>query len=58
MVSVEERIGNYKQPAAYNAVQPEAIYFEAFGDEIDTDKNILPYGDELVDVIPNDVDNA
>ena len=57
MESVEERIGNYKQPV-YNAIQPDAIYFDAFGDEHDADSNVLPYGDELIDVMPDDVNDA
>ena len=57
MVSVESVIGNHRVPI-FNHVQPNAIYFDAFSDDHDSDANVLPYGDELIDVKTETVDEA
>ena len=46
--AIEERIGNHWQPV-HNPAQPEAIYYDAFGDNHDEDESVLPYGDEMID---------
>jgi hypothetical protein len=55
--SVESKIGNYKQPL-FNIHIPKGIYYNAFGDDMDADDNVLPYGDELVDQKTSEVNEA
>ena len=57
MDSLESKIGNQKQPT-FNVVSPSSIYYEAFGDSDDADDNVLPYGDEMIDVKTAEVDEA
>ena len=57
MQSIEERIGNHRQPI-YKAMQPDSIYFDTFDDDLDSDLNVLPYGDELVDAKTDEVNDA
>ena len=46
MESVEAKIGNAKQPL-FDGTGPDRIYYSAFGDTNDADKNVLPYGEEM-----------
>ena len=49
MSVVVEKIGNHRQPI-FNHIQPEDIYYDGFDDNLDRDENVLPYGDDLLDV--------
>jgi hypothetical protein len=49
MDNVEARIGNARLPV-YDSKNPSSIYFTPFGDEEDCDDNIIPYGDEIIDL--------
>ena len=57
MKSLEDKIGNHRQPL-FNINAPASIYFDAFNDPIDSDENVTPYGDELIDVKTEQVDDA
>ena len=57
MTSVENTIGNYRQPI-FDNTSPSIIYFDAFNEDRDADENVLPYGDELVDAKTETVDEA
>ena len=57
MQSLESKIGNHKEPA-FDSNNPNTIYFESFGDHIENDDNVLPYGDELIDAKVTAVDEA
>ena len=54
MTSVETKIGNSKQ-AVYDDSQPNKIYYDLFMDGYEDDDVVLPYGDELIDTIPTDI---
>ena len=56
MLSVNSRIGNYRQPI-YSHDDPNRIYFDAFDDDISDDLPDLPYGDEIADAIPEEIDS-
>ena len=56
MDCIEGRIGNTKQPI-YNNVHPQAIYFNAFDDDVEDDDQDLPYGDEFIDVKTEEVND-
>ena len=45
MERVEAKIGNAKQPL-FDGMEPDRVYYSAFGDTDNTDENVLPYGEE------------
>ena len=55
--SVEVKIGNSRQPM-YNQDDPDAIYYSIMNEDRDANENVLPYGEELVDVKTKEVDQA
>ena len=55
MQAVESKIGNYRQPA-FDIDSPEQLYYTAFGDGVDDDAIILPYGNEIIDAKLSEVD--
>ena len=57
MTSVENTIDNHHQPI-FDNTSPSSIYFDAFNEDRDADENIMPYGDELVDVKTETVNEA
>ena len=57
MTSVENKIGNHRHPI-FDNVSPSNIYFDAFNEDHDADANVLPYGDELIDLKTETVDEA
>ena len=57
MQTLEDKIGNHLVPQ-FNISSPSSIYYEAFNDPLDSDDNVLPYGDELIDVKTESVDEA
>ena len=57
MDNVETKIGNHKVPV-YNPEKPDKIYYDLFLDPDDDDDNVLPYGDELIDLKTNEIDDA
>ena len=48
MECVEAKIGNSEQPL-FNGTEPDRVYYSAFGDTNDADKNLLPYGEYIQD---------
>ena len=54
--SVEAKIGNYKNPL-FDELNPIQIYKEILNDPSNDDKLELPYGDEIIDAIPDEIDN-
>ena len=48
MTSLEALVGNYRE-GVFQPTSPSLIYYDDFGDRSDTDENVLPYGDKLVD---------
>ena len=57
MTSIENVIGNHRQPIFDNTA-PCNIYFDAFNEDHDSDENVLPYGDELIDAKTETIDEA
>ena len=57
MSSVETRIGNAKTPI-FNPDAPNRVYYDAFHDDVTDDDNVLPYGDELLDLKTEDITDA
>ena len=48
MTSLESKIGNHKE-GIFDHDNPDVIYYNAFGDDLASDENALPYGDEILD---------
>ena len=48
-LSTESNIGNSKMPI-FDPSKPNEIYYKPFEDDMLEEENVLPYGDELVDV--------
>ena len=46
MYRVEAIIGNAKQPL-FDGTDPDRLYYSDFGDTNDSDKNFLPYGEDI-----------
>ena len=57
MTSLESLIENYRE-VVLQPTSPSLIYYDDFRESYDTDKNVLPYGDELVDDKSETVDEA
>ena len=55
--SVEGRIGNHCQPI-YDIIDPNIIYFAAFGDQPYEDDRLIPYGEEIMDHQTMNIDNS
>ena len=55
MASVNEAIGNHKE-SMFNDKLPLSIYFDPFGDNYDDDDTQLPYGDEIHNATPAEID--
>lgn len=55
MDKVETKIGNHKAPV-YNPEKPNKIYYDLFLDPDDDDDNVLPYGDEFIDLKTEEFD--
>ena len=57
-ISVDDRIGNHRQPS-FTADDPKAIYYKIFDDDdIGDDVNLLPYNTELIDLKTEEVDDS
>ena len=50
-------IVNYTE-GVFQPTSPSLIYYDAFGEISNTDDNVLPYGDELVDAKYETFDKA
>ena len=48
MYRVEDQFRNSKKPL-FDGTDPYRVYYSAFGDTYDADKNLLPYGEEIQD---------
>ena len=48
MERVEAKIGNSNQPL-FGGTDPDRVYYSAFGDTRDADKNLLPCGEDIQD---------
>ena len=57
MTSLESLILNDIE-GVFRPTSPSLIYYDAFGESSDSDENVLPYGDELVDVKSETFDKA
>ena len=55
--SVGGRIGNHRQPI-YDPVDPDRIYFSAFGEQPDEDDRLIPFGEEIMDHKTMDIDDS
>ena len=55
MKQVNEKIGNRKQPI-YDNDKPEDIYFTAFNEDKNDDMVEYPYGNEIAEAIPEEID--
>ena len=53
--NLQSKIGNDKIPV-FDPGKPDEIYYKPFGDSILEDEVALPYGDELVDVKAENID--
>ena len=49
MECLNEMIGNARQPS-FNLQNSQEIYYTNFGDDLDNNKNDLPYRTELLDL--------
>ena len=54
MTNVETKIGNSKLPV-YDREHPNKIYYDLFIDDYDYDDVVLPYGHELIDTVPSEI---
>ena len=45
---MEDKVRNSKKPL-FDGTDPDRVYYSAFGDTYDADKNLLPYGEEIQD---------
>ena len=54
---LKEGIGNLMQPS-FNMQSAQEIYYNNFGDEIDDDERVIPYGNELIDVNKEEVNDS
>ena len=54
MRCLEEKIGNSQQPV-YNSQNPQEIYYVNFNEPLDNDQNDLPYGEELIDLETDEI---
>ena len=57
MECVEAKIGNARQPM-FDDIEPDREYYIYFGDSDDTEKNLLPYGEEIKDQKDVEVNEA
>ena len=48
MELVEAKIGNAKEPL-FDGMNPDIVYYNAFGDNGNADNKVLPYGEESQD---------
>ena len=55
--SFEGRIGDHIQ-LIYDLIDPDRIYFDAFGDQPDEDDRLLPYDEEIMDQKTMDIDDS
>lgn len=57
MENLESKIGNSKEPI-YQEDAPKKIYYDTFNDLHYNDDCTLPYGEEYVDIFPDDVNES
>ena len=57
MGCVEDKIGDSKQPL-FDGMDPEIVYYSAFGDAGNSENNVLPYGEEIQDQKEVEVNKA
>ena len=55
MTVVNDKIGNAKEPI-YDPDNPDIIYYDGFFDNAQTDDNEYPYEKEILDEIPDEID--
>ena len=54
MQSIESKIGNQKQPI-FDEMKPTQIYHDVLQTDASEDDIALPYGDEIIDAIPTEI---
>ena len=57
MNSLESIVRNYRE-GVFQTTSPYIIYYDYFGEILNTDENGLPYGYKLVDAKSESVDEA